>query len=112
MLLLLAALFQALLYPSIAIGVVACTISKSRMFRRVRELTQETKFLGGLLRCPYCLSHWLAFVAALAQPLVWTDYVVVDWFCQSMVLVGLSTVTIRLLLETYFGFGEGNPSAT
>jgi hypothetical protein len=104
MLLLLAAVFQALVYPSVAIGVVACTISKSKMFKWLRGWTKEESFVGELLRCPYCLAHWLAFGAAWVAPINWSEWVVLDWFVQSMVLVGLSTLTTRMLLETYFGF--------
>lgn len=94
-------IFQALIYPSIAIGVVAVTLSKSKMFGWLRARIA----LGGLLKCPYCLAHWLAFGAAAARPmyLEWTDYWLLNWFVQSMVLVGLSTATIWLLQETYFG---------
>jgi len=44
-------------------------------------------FLKQLLRCPYCLSHWLAGVAALTVSVSF-----IDWVINSFAIVCLSSI--------------------
>ena len=42
---------------------LAQTIAKERVFEPLRDrLGNKETWLGYLVSCPYCLSHWLAFV--------------------------------------------------
>jgi hypothetical protein len=51
------------LYLCLAIAAIATTITKSVLFKPLRE------FLGWrVLKCPYCLIHWLAISVVLFTP--------------------------------------------
>lgn len=50
-----------------AVGVVSMTISKASIFERLRVwIDRESEWLGDLVSCPYCTSHWVALVAVIA----------------------------------------------
>lgn len=75
---------------------IAHTIAKERIFRGLRRrLGGKETTLGFLFSCPYCLSHWLAFVlvpltgayyVAPASDLGWFGDVV-NWFLSSILVV-------------------------
>ncbi len=50
-----------LIITSLAIATVSMTITKSSIFKEYRQ-SFTSSFLKKLLNCPYCLSHWLAFL--------------------------------------------------
>lgn len=59
-----------LLVLGAACAVVTMTISKASIFERPRVwLDQNYEWIGDLVACPYCTSHWAAFLlVALFQP--------------------------------------------
>jgi hypothetical protein len=87
------------------------TIAKEEMFRGVRDRCgARSGWLGYLVSCPYCLSHWVAFVIV---PLTGCYYVrmawrvpylspVVDWFLSSI----LVTVVAAFLRVIFFFVDE------
>ena len=47
---------------SLAVSSMSMTVSQTAMFRPFRlRLYARSRFIGKLVSCPYCLSHWLAF---------------------------------------------------
>jgi Protein of unknown function (DUF1360) len=90
-----------LLYLSVAVGTISRTISRSKIFREVRwAITRRNHYLGSLVECPYCVSHWVSFFVAFVAPPIISN-LFFDWFLAAMVLTGLSTVTVRYIDETY-----------
>jgi hypothetical protein len=75
---------------------LAHTVAKERIFAPLRDrLGGKRTWFGYLLSCPYCASHWIAFVVV---PLTGADYVpvalpsgplasVVSWFLSSILVV-------------------------
>jgi hypothetical protein len=78
---------------------IAQTVAKEKIFEPLRtRLGGKETWLGYLVSCPYCLSHWLAFVLV---PLTGATYVhvaprwgvvsdVLDWFLSSILVVVLA----------------------
>jgi Protein of unknown function (DUF1360) len=53
---------QVLIVAALVMG-LAHTVAKERLFAPLRERCGgKTTWLGYLLSCPYCASHWIAFV--------------------------------------------------
>ena len=51
-----------MILAGLAIASLTMTISKSHIMEQPRGWASKlSPWLGSLLRCPYCLSHWIAF---------------------------------------------------
>lgn len=80
------------------------TIAKERVFAPMRErLGGKSTWLGYLVSCPYCVSHWLAFMLVplvgtyplqIAFRLGWVEWVI-EWFLAS-VLVTVIAAFLRV----------------
>lgn len=87
---------------------VANTVTQEEVFAHVRERCggRETK-IGYLLSCPYCFSHWVAFIFVplfgfklLEVPYDWGFLrTVIEWFANSLLVVILAAF-IRLFFYT------------
>ncbi|MGZ3439809.1 MAG: DUF1360 domain-containing protein [Polyangia bacterium] len=103
-------MFQLFAVSAVVMG-LSYTIAKEEMFRGLRERCGgRDTWLGYLVSCPYCLSHWVAF---LIVPLTRTYYVhmgprvpilspIVDWFLSSI----LVTVVAAFLRVIFFFVDE------
>jgi Protein of unknown function (DUF1360) len=59
-------LFGKIILLALAVSSISVTISKSNLFEPIRErLNNWSDFLGELIYCPYCLSHWLSILGVL-----------------------------------------------
>lgn len=103
-------MFQLFAVSAVVMG-LSYTVAKEELFRRFRDRCggRET-WLGYLVSCPYCLSHWVAFIIV---PLTRTYYVrmgaqipfvtpIVDWFLSSI----LVTVVAAFLRVIFFFVDE------
>jgi len=97
-------LFRLFVVASLVMG-ISHTVTKERLFEPLRaRLGGKTTWLGYLFSCPYCASHWVAFVivpltdsyyvqvAAMPQPL----YGAARWFLAS-VFVATVAAYMRVL---------------
>lgn len=50
----------------VAIGSLCTTVAKTRAFAWLRTAVADLKVLGPLVRCPYCLAHWVSFFVIIA----------------------------------------------
>jgi hypothetical protein len=103
-------MFQLFAVSAVVMG-LSYTIAKEEMFRGLRNRCGgRDTWLGYLVSCPYCLSHWVAFVVV---PLTGTYYVhmaarvpilspIVDWFLSSI----LVTVVAAFLRVIFFFVDE------
>ena len=75
---------------------IAQTITRERMFEALRErLGGQATWLGYLVSCPYCASHWVAFVLVpltgiygIRVQVQWGFLSsVLDWFLSSVLVV-------------------------
>lgn len=103
-------MFQLFAVSAVVMG-LSYTIAKEELFRPVRDRCggRET-WLGYLVSCPYCVSHWIAFIVV---PLTGTYSVhmaahvpvvtpIVDWFLSSI----LVTVVAAFLRVIFFFVDE------
>jgi hypothetical protein len=102
----------SLVLVSLVVMSLAHTIAKERLFEPLRErLGGEETWLGYLVSCPYCVSHWIAFVVV---PLTGVYYlpiraglgplaIVLRWFF-SCILVAAVASFLRVL---FFFIDEG-----
>ena len=44
----------------LACGTASLTIAKAEFFKPIREMVPEHIWFGKLIRCPYCVGHWIA----------------------------------------------------
>jgi hypothetical protein len=89
-------MWQRWLILSLVVMSVANTISRERVFATLRaRLGNKDTWLGYLVSCPYCLSHWISFVLVplfglhlAAIPYDWPVATpVIDWFFNSILVV-------------------------
>jgi uncharacterized membrane protein len=104
-------MFQLFAVSAVVMG-LSYTIAKEEMFHGFRDRCGgRGTWLGYLVSCPYCLSHWVAFVIV---PLTGSYYVhmsarnipfvtpIVDWFLSSI----LVTVVAAFLRVIFFFVDE------
>jgi len=103
-------MFQLFAVSAVVMG-LSYTIAKEEMFRGLRDRCGGSDtWLGYLVSCPYCVSHWVAFVIV---PLTGTYYVhmaaripwvspIIDWFLSSI----LVTVVAAFLRVIFFFVDE------
>jgi hypothetical protein len=87
-------------YLALAVATISLTISKGVIFRSTRDwIAKHSEWFGSLVRCPYCLAHWLAFggVAIYRLRLVHSNVALVDYFVSAMVVIALATMIIGLM---------------
>jgi hypothetical protein len=106
-----ASLFQILAVSAFVMG-SSYTISKEKIFEPVRNaLGGKDTFFGYLVSCPYCLSHWVAFMVVpltgtwiVDVPWPWGAFAwLLRWFFSSVVV----TVVAAFLRIGFFLVDEG-----
>jgi len=88
-----------LLAVSLAVSGVSITISRSQMFQTVRVWAFGVNdWFGELLSCWWCVSHWIAFlfVAYYRVTVLESEFVVLDLFFNTFVVVALAGLTSAL----------------
>lgn len=94
-----------LIAVSLVVMGIAHTIARERLFAPLRErLGGPDSWLGYMVSCPYCLSHWLAFVLV---PLTGTYAVQIpyDWgFLTTLARWFLSSILVTVI-AAFFRIG-------
>jgi len=100
----------ALLLLSLATASITMTLSKAKIFAWLREwLLVHVPFVGKLLSCPYCTSHWVSLALMIlltshlpaAVKLSWTLWVIC-WMAN----VTLATFWAGLIYRAFHTEGE------
>lgn len=85
-----------IIYLAIANGMISLVIAKSKFFRWLRDyfFNRGHNFIHELLSCPYCISHWIAFVMTIIHPpQTRTHGIVFDFLVVMFVNVAFATPT-------------------
>jgi hypothetical protein len=86
--------FRLLAVSAVVMG-ISHTVARERIFLPLRErLGGKETWLGYLVSCPYCASHWVAFVLVpltrlyvLRTPYAWGYLTsIIDWFLSSILV--------------------------
>ena len=87
------ALWQ-IVWFSFAVAAIACTISRAQVFSFLRFwIKQKSEWLGELINCPYCTSHWLALgFVVIYRPVLFNQYWLIDLLVSWFVIVALSAI--------------------
>lgn len=94
---------EQLILISLAIAAITVTIGRTFIFKSLREHI-PTKWLKKLVRCPYCLSHWLSFFTILFL-IPWFNFF--DLIIKTMATVAFSSI-IALFILRYLNLLEGS----
>ena len=106
-----ASTFQILAVSAVVMG-LSHTIAKEKIFEPLRDrLGGKDTWLGYLVSCPYCCSHWIAFVVVpltrtwiVAVPWEWGALArMIEWFLSSIFV----TVAAAFLRIGFYFFDEG-----
>ena len=97
-----------LIIVSLVVMGIAHTVARERLFAPLREqLGGAETWLGYLVSCPYCASHWIAFVLvpltgtyAVEVPYDWGFWTwALRWFLSSILV---SVIAAFLRIGFYF----------
>lgn len=67
---------------------MAHTVAKERIFAPLRDrLGGKSTWFGYLVSCPFCASHWIAFVVVPLTGAYYAPATAVSWFLSSILVV-------------------------
>lgn len=95
-----------------ATAAVSMTLSKSALFAPIRQSLSESAsrpmvFLGRLLECPYCTSHWVAlYLVGMTNIRFVHGWPVVDLFVTTMAVVALAAIPSAAIYHGYKSMGS------
>ena len=92
------------LFLGLCCGTISYTITKGSIFGPLRVwLIERTYWLGKLVQCPYCMSHWAAILAMLVfQPKMIGGNVVADYIATGFALTGLSALVAGCIFKLFY----------
>jgi hypothetical protein len=80
---------------SLVVSTTSVTVTKARVFREVRHIAaRHGSWLGDLMRCPYCISHWISLLlVTIYRPcIVRSGVALADCLVSVFVIVAIATV--------------------
>lgn len=92
-----------LLILALANATISVTLNRASIFDAPRGwLAKKSEFLGKLLSCPYCLSHWVAFaLVGIYRPQVLDAHWVLNFLTASFAVVTLTTFCVGLMFASF-----------
>ncbi len=89
----------------ICCGIISYTIAKGSIFGPLREwFIVRSLWLGKLVTCPLCLSHWVALVAMLVfHPRMFASTSsLADYVATGFALTGLSALFAATIFKLFW----------
>lgn len=99
----------ALVILAMAVSAVSITVSLSKIAAPFRAWVKaRSPFIGDLVSCPYCFSHWASLLAViLFRPLpVHTGWVVADGLIAAFAMVSAASWFAYIIIHTYGSHGK------
>lgn len=86
---------------SLATAAISVTISKARVFASARQwVAERNKWLGELLSCSYCTSHWVAIAfVAIYCPVIIAQGNIVDLIVAVFTVVAMAAVVSGVIIK-------------
>lgn len=87
----------------VATGAISMVLTKSTVLNFMHDwLEAKIPFLGEMLNCPWCTSHWVAlFFVLVYRPQLINGWYPVDYLVSLFVIVVISAVTARIIHSAY-----------
>jgi len=85
---------------SLAVSAVSVTISKAGVFSWLRKwIASRNEWLGKLISCSYCMSHWIAIaVVCVYQPVLIKPYYILGLIVSIFVIVAVSAMVSGVIM--------------
>lgn len=93
---------------ALAVSALSMTLTKAKVFKGTREwIKDRSTWLGGLITCPYCTSHWFAFGAVVVyRPrIVDSGTPVLDLAVTAFAVVALAAFSSGLIYRAFAAMG-------
>lgn len=86
---------------ALATAAISVTVSRARVFASTREwVAAHNKWLGELVSCSYCTSHWVAIAfVAIYRPVIISQWIVVDLFVSVFSVVAIAAIISGLVTK-------------
>lgn len=94
-----------ILFLALAVSAISTTISLSSLFAPIRRRCRRySRWLGRLVNCAYCSSHWIAFAAvAWYHPRVMDGWWLANWVVVVFAVVAIANVMTGIIRKlNYF----------
>lgn len=71
---------------------ISFTVTETRLYKPLRELVKrKNSFLGKLISCGYCFSHWVAFVLVpIYRTKLFEAWLPLDYFLTALIIAWLA----------------------
>lgn len=78
---------------------ISFTVTETKLFKPFREWVKaRNNFLGELVRCGYCLGHWVAFIVVIIfKPRLFESWWLLDYVLTAFVIAWLSAFQYVLM---------------
>ena len=93
--------FKLVCLLALAAASVTLTISRSSLFREARLwVLGQSKWLGLLFKCPYCMGHWVSFGLMLVYhpKLFDSGCLPIDYLATAFALITLNTIICDVIM--------------
>jgi hypothetical protein len=88
---------------SFAVSAISMTVTKAVVFKPAREwIVDKSSWFGKLFTCPYCFSHWVAFVVVFIwkPELLDSGLWVLDMLMTAMIMVAIAAPVSFLIFTS------------
>lgn len=95
--------YSTAFWLSLVVSTTSVTLSKAKLFLGLREaLSRCSRWLGALIHCPYCVSHWvsLLLVVVYRPCLAHCGICVIDYGVSVFAIVAVATIWSRLIVAS------------
>lgn len=86
---------------ALATAAISVTVSKARLFASAREwIATRNTWLGELVSCSYCTSHWVAIaLVAIYRPVLVSQWIVVDLLVSAFGMVAIAAIISGMITK-------------
>lgn len=97
---------------ALATAAISVTVSRARVFASAREwIASRNTWLGELVSCSYCTSHWVAIaLVAIYRPVLVSQWIIVDLLVSVFGVVAIAAIVSGVIIKLNpFSGSDGIP---
>lgn len=96
-----AELYRTFFALAFSVSAVSFTIARTKVSEPLRTwVAKKNTWLGNLITCPYCVSHWLSFAAVgIYRPYLVQQVQPFDFLVTAMAMVAVSCIVTGLITQ-------------